>query len=90
MLYLFSSKGKEMDVSIRPHPFANDLFWLVVFMLEKIISQIECGFASCYGLVNIKVDEDPGKISSGVKLANVNKQCVQLWAISMDLLNAGP
>ena len=73
MLYLLSSKGKEMDVSIRPRPFANDLFWLVVVMLEKIISQIKCGSASCYGLVNIKVDEDPGKVSPGVKLANVNK-----------------
>ena len=90
MLYLFSSKGKEMDVSIRPRPFANELFWLVVFMLEKIISQIKCGFASCYGLVNIKVDEDAGKVSPGVELANVNKQSIQLWTIGMDLLNAGP
>ena len=90
MLYLSSFKGKEMDVSIRPRPFANDLFWLVVGMLEKIISQIDCSFASGYGLVNIKVDEDPGKISPGVKLANVHEQCVQLWAISMDFCNAGP
>ena len=73
MLYLSSFKGKEMDVSICPRPFANDLFWLVVGMLEKIISQIKCSFASCYGLVNIKVDEDTCKISPGVKLTNVNK-----------------
>ena len=90
MLYLLSSKGKEMDVSIRPRPFANDLFRLVVFMLEEIISQVKCGFTSCFGLVNIEVNEDPGKVSPGVQLAYVNKQCIQLRTIGMDFLNAGP
>ena len=88
-MYLLSFKGKEMDVSIRPCPFANDLFWPVVGMLEKMISQIDCSFASCYGLVNIKIDEDTSKISSGVKLTNVDKQCVKVGAISMDFCNAG-
>ena len=79
-----------MNVSIRPRPFANDLLGLVVGMLEKVISQIESSFASCYGLVDIKVNEDTGKISSWVELANVHKQCVEMWAISMDFLNGGP
>ena len=78
-----------MDVSVCPCPFANELFWLVVGMLEKMISQIDCSFASCYGLVNIKIDEDTSKISSGVKLTNVDKQCVKVGAISMDFCNAG-
>ena len=73
MLYLFSFKGKEMNVSVCSCPFANNLFGLVEGMLEKIISQIKCSFASCYGLVNIKVDEDTCKIGPGVKLTNVNK-----------------
>ena len=73
MLYLSSFKGKEVDVSICPRPFANDLFWLVVRMLEKIISQIKSSFASCYGLVHIEVDEDACEISTGVELTNVNK-----------------
>ena len=89
-MYLFSFEGKEMNVSIRPRPFANDLLGLVVGMLEKAISQIESSFASCYGLVHIKVNEDTGKISSWVELANVYKQCVEMWAISMDFLNGGP
>ena len=79
-----------MNVSIRPRPFANDLLGLVVGMLEKVISQIESSFASCYGLVDIKVNEDTGKISSWVELANVYKQCVEMWTISMDFLNGGP
>ena len=79
-----------MNVSICPRPFANDLLGLVVGMLEKAISQIESSFASCYGLVDIKVNEDTGKVSSWVELANVHKQCVEMWAISMDFLNGGP
>ena len=79
-----------MNVSIRPRPFANVLLGLVVGMLEKAISQIESSFASCYGLVDIKVNEDTGKISSWVELADVYKQCVEMWAISMDFLNGGP
>ena len=90
MLYLFSFKGKEMNVSVRSCPFANSLFGLVEGMLKKMISQIEGSFASCYGLVDIEVNEDTGKISSWVELANVYKQCVEMWAISMDFLNGGP
>ena len=90
MLYLFSFKGKEMNVSIRPRPFADDLFRLVEGMLEKIISQIEGSLASCYGLVNVEVNEDTGKISSWVKLANVHEQSVKMWPTSMDFLNGGP
>ena len=90
MLYLSSFKGKEMDVSVCPRPFANDLFWLVVGMLEKIISQIEGSLASCYGLVNVEVNEDAGKISSWVKLANVDEQSVKMWPTSMNFLNGGP
>ena len=90
VFYLFSFEGKEMNVSIRPRPFANDLLGLVVGMLEKAISQIESSFASCYGLIHIKVNEDTSKICSWVELANVDKQSIKMWAISVDFLNGRP
>ena len=90
MLYLLSFKGKEMNVSVRSCPFAKSLFGLVEGMLKKMVSQIEGSLASCYGLVNVEVNEDTSKISSWVKSANVDEQSVKMWPTSMNFLNGGP
>ena len=56
MLDLATFKGKEVDVPIRSCPSSNFLFGFVVGMLEKTVSQVESTNASCYGLINIKIN----------------------------------
>ena len=71
MLDLAAFKGKEVDVPIRSCPSSNFLFGFVVGMLEKTVSQVESTNASCYGLINIKINQYPGKVSPWIKCGSL-------------------
>ena len=72
MLDLAALKGEEVDVPICSCPLSNLLFCFVVGMLEKTVSQVESTNASCYGLINIKINQYPGEVSPRVQLSNIN------------------